>query len=92
MLYKFKSKAAGDLILLEPQGKQFLQLIGKTVQAKGIIEPGDMPAAIAALQAAIAQQEAEQDATGKKPGNKALRRRCLTASACASGASPLLTC
>ena len=60
MLYKFKSKAAGDLILLEPQGKQFLQLIGKQVDAKGIIEPGEMPAAIVALQAAIAAQEAEQ--------------------------------
>jgi len=60
MIYKFKSKAAGDLILLEPQGKQFLQLIGKQVDAKGIIEPQDMPAAIAALQAAIATQEAEQ--------------------------------
>ena len=62
MLYKFKSKAAGDLILLEPHGKQFLQLIGKQVDAKGIIEPADMPAAIAALQAAIAVQEAEQQA------------------------------
>jgi hypothetical protein len=60
MIYKFKSKAAGDLILLEPQGKQFLQLIGKQVDDKGIIEPQDMPAAIAALQAAIATQEAEQ--------------------------------
>ena len=60
MLYKFKSKAAGDLILLEPQGKQFLQLIGKEVQPQGIIEPADMPTAVVALQAAIAQQEAEQ--------------------------------
>ena len=86
MLYKFKSKAAGDLVLLEPQGKQFLQLIGKTVQAKGIIEPGDMPAAIAALQAAIAQQEAEQEAAREKARQQgaappvfdsiSLRQRC----------------
>ena len=86
MLYKFKSKAAGGLILLEPQGKQFLQLIGKTVQAKGIIEPGDMSAAIAALQAAIAQQEAEQDAAREKARQQgaappvfdsiSLRQRC----------------
>ena len=66
MLYKFKSKAAGDLILLEPQGKQFLQLIGKTVQAQGIIEAQYMPAAMAALQAAIAVQEAEQQAAKEK--------------------------
>ena len=72
MLYKFKSKAAGDLILLEPQGKQFLQLIGKQVDAKGIIEPGDMPAAIAALQAAIAAQESEQQAAKEQAKEKGL--------------------
>ena len=86
MLYKFKSKAAGDLILLEPQGKQFLQLIGKPVQAQGIIEPQEMLAAIAALQAAIAAQEAEQQLAkeqAKEKGQSApvfdnisLRQRC----------------
>ncbi|NBW55985.1 MAG: DUF1840 family protein, partial [Betaproteobacteria bacterium] len=35
MLYKFKSKASGDLILLEPQGRQFLSLIGKAIETKG---------------------------------------------------------
>jgi len=69
MLYKFKSKAAGDLVLLEPQGKQFLQLIGKTVQAKGIIEPSDMPAAIAALQAARGRSR-------RRPGESPATRRC----------------
>ena len=57
-LYKFKSKAAGDLILLEPQGVQFLQIIGKTPGPQGIIEPAQMLAAIAALQQAVQQQEA----------------------------------
>jgi hypothetical protein len=86
MLYKFKSKAAGDLILLEPQGKQFLQIIGKPVQAQGIIEPQDMPAAITALQAAIAAQEAEQQAAKAQAIEKgqpapvfesiSLRQRC----------------
>jgi len=46
MLYKFKSKATGDLILLEPQGRQFLSLIGKPVEPKGIIEPEHMAQAI----------------------------------------------
>ena len=86
MLFKFKSKAAADLILLEPQGKQFLQLIGKQVNAKGIIEPADMPAAIAALQAAITAQEAEQQAAKEQALEKgqtapvfesiSLRQRC----------------
>ena len=60
MLYKFKSKAAGDLILLEPQGRHFLQLIGKAVESKGIIEPEHMQVAISALQVAVKAQEAAQ--------------------------------
>jgi len=57
MLYKFKSKATGDLILLEPQGKLILTLIGKELGAQGIVLPNEMPAAIAALQAAVMQEE-----------------------------------
>jgi cyclopropane-fatty-acyl-phospholipid synthase len=57
MLYKFKSKATGDLIMLEPQGKQVLRLIGKEAGAKGIILPNEMLAAIDALHAAVAQEE-----------------------------------
>jgi regulator of protease activity HflC (stomatin/prohibitin superfamily) len=62
MLYKFKSKAAGDLIMLEPNGRRVLQVIGKDAAPKGIILPEQMPAAIAALEAAIAQEEADQQA------------------------------
>jgi Domain of unknown function (DUF1840) len=57
MLYKFKSKATGDLIMLEPQGKHILKLIGKESGAKGIILPSEMLAAIDALNAAVAQEE-----------------------------------
>jgi len=60
MLYKFKSKAAGDLILLEPQGRQFLSLIGKPVEPKGIIEAEHMAQAILALQEAVQTEEAQQ--------------------------------
>jgi uncharacterized protein DUF1840 len=62
MLYKFKSKAAGDLIMLEPNGRRVLEIIGKDPGPKGIILPEDMPAATAALEAAIARDEAEQKA------------------------------
>ena len=57
MLYKFKSKATGDLIMLEPQGKQILKLIGKEPGAKGIILPNEMLAAIDALHQAVADEE-----------------------------------
>lgn len=62
MLYKFKSKAAGDLIMLEPNGRRVLQVIGKDPGPKGIILPEEMPAAIQALDAAIQREEAEQKA------------------------------
>jgi hypothetical protein len=62
MLYKFKSKVTGDLILLEPQGKQILRLIGKEAGPQGIILPSEMLAAIDALHAAVAQEEAAQQA------------------------------
>ncbi len=58
MIYKFKSKAAGDVIMLGPNGDQVLGLIGKDPAAKGIIEPAAMRAAIAALETAIAAEEA----------------------------------
>lgn len=76
MLYKFKSKAAGDLIMLEPNGRQVLQIIGKDPGPKGIIEPSQMGAAIVALEAAIAREEAEQKKTEDEAlanGEKALR-------------------
>jgi len=62
MLFKFKSKAAGDLIMLEPNGRRVLQIIGKDPAPKGIIEPHQIPGAIAALEAAMAQEEAEHKA------------------------------
>ena len=59
-MYKFKSPAAGDLIMLEPNGQQILKIIGKAdspTPHQGILLPADMPAAVAALEAAIVQDE-----------------------------------
>ena len=75
MIYKFKSKAAGDVIMLAPAGDDVLRLIGKVPAAQGIIEAGSMTAAIAAIEQAVAADEAaraqaEKDAAadGKKLG------------------------
>jgi hypothetical protein len=62
MLYKFKSKAAGDLIMLEPNGRRVLEIVGKDPAPKGIILPEEMPGAITALEQAIAREEAEHKA------------------------------
>ena len=63
MLYKFKSKAAGDLVMLQANGQQVLRIIGKDAEQSaaptGIILPGDMAAAILALTQAVAQEEAD---------------------------------
>ena len=58
MIYKFRSKAAGDTLMLGPQGDLFLRSIGREPAGKGIIETAAMPAALAALQQAIEQDEA----------------------------------
>jgi hypothetical protein len=77
MLYKFKSKAAGDLIMLEPNGRQILQIIGKDPAPKGIILPAEMPAAVAALESAITREESEREAAAAQapdPGTPAAKR------------------
>ena len=60
MIYKFKSKAAGDLIMLEPNGDAMLRAIGREPAPKGIIEPGAMATAIEAIERSIAADEAER--------------------------------
>jgi hypothetical protein len=62
MLYKFKSKATGDLIMLQPNGERVLCIIGKDSGPTGIILPAQMKAAIDALNAAVAQEDADQKA------------------------------
>ena len=57
MLYKFKSKATADLIMLEPNGRQILRIIGKEPATKGILEVLEMPRAIEALRQAVQQEE-----------------------------------
>ena len=68
MIYKFKSKAAGDVIMLQPSGDRVLGLIGKDVTPKGIIEPAQMPAAIQALSDAVA---ADDDARSRRASGSA---------------------
>lgn len=81
MLYRFKSKNTGDVIMLEPNGRRILEIIGKDAGPTGIILPGQMPAAIDAIHAAIALEESrddeaenDDDAPGDAPG---LRQRAM---------------
>ena len=73
MIYKFKSKSAGDVIMMGPNGDHVMRLLGRPPASKGIIEAADMPAAIQALEQAVADEEArraeaekEAEAKGEK--------------------------
>jgi len=57
MIYKFKSQADADVIMLESNGDQMLTIIGKQPSAQGIVTVAQIPAAIAALEAAITAHE-----------------------------------
>jgi len=59
MLFKFKSKVTGDLIMLEPDAKRLLKIMGREDQVKGIFLSDQLPAAIASLESAVAQEEVE---------------------------------
>lgn len=91
MLYKFKSKATGDVIMLQPNGERVLEIIGKHSAAepsvKGILLTAHMPQALEALRHAINQEEAQRQqaiadaARDKQPAPKfeaiSLRQRAL---------------
>ena len=80
MLYKFKSKNAGDVIMLEANGRRVLEVIEKDAGPTGIILAAQMPAAIKSLQEAIALEESRDDTPeegvvqGDAPG---LRQRAM---------------
>lgn len=58
MLYKFRSQAAGDVIMLGTTGDAVMRLIGREPTGKGIFEAAHLPALIAALEKAVADDEA----------------------------------
>jgi hypothetical protein len=73
MIYKFKSKATGDLIMTQPVGDRVLSLIGKPAAAQGIIEVDQMAAAIGALESAVASESPQGAGEGGDGAAKADR-------------------
>ncbi len=66
MIYKFKSKADGDVIMTGPAGDDVLRMIGKSPAAQGIIENAAMGAAIAAIEKAVVAEDAARAAAEKE--------------------------
>ena len=67
MIYRFKSRATADVMMLGPQGDALLRALGREPSPRGIVEVADLPAAIAALQAAVAADEALRQAREALP-------------------------
>lgn len=63
MLFKFKSRACADLIMLEADARRILQAMTGNDAAQGIVQLADMPAALARLEAAVALDEALRKAS-----------------------------
>jgi Domain of unknown function (DUF1840) len=81
MIYKFKSKAAGDVIMMGPAGDEVLRLIGKAAAPQGIIDASAMVAAITALEQAVAADEsarAQAEREAKAEGKKLAPREGIT--------------
>ena len=60
MIYKFKSQADADVIMLESNGDQMLSIIGREPSVRGIVTVAQIPAAISALEAAVITHEAAE--------------------------------
>ncbi|AOW11926.1 hypothetical protein LPB72_02375 [Hydrogenophaga crassostreae] len=58
-LYRFKSRETGDLVMLQPHGRRILEILDKDLSS-GIIQPEEMPAAVAKLRDAADQEAADQ--------------------------------
>lgn len=85
MLYKFKSKAAGDVIMTAPVGDAVLRAMGREPASKGIFEAAALPGLARALEAAVVDDEVRrqqladeakaQGGSGAKPDNVSLKQR-----------------
>lgn len=69
MVYEFKSRATGNVVMTQAVAERLLGIIGKAAGATGIITVDQMPAAIAALQSAIAAEKTPSPAATGSTGN-----------------------
>jgi hypothetical protein len=66
MLFKFKSKAAADLIMLEADARRLLKIMLGDDPVKGIVLSQDLPTVLAKIDAAVLQDEALRKARAEK--------------------------
>jgi hypothetical protein len=59
MTYRFKTRKMADVVMVGANGDHLMRLLGREPAAQGVIEPADMAAAIAALERAVIEDEAD---------------------------------
>jgi hypothetical protein len=57
MMVTFKSRAAPDVVMLRDLAQYLLGLVGKRLDARGVIQHDELPAAIRRMESAIAEEE-----------------------------------
>lgn len=67
MIYRFKSQATADTIMLPHTGEQLLKIMGKELTPQGIITVAQIPAAIEALDQAVLDSEANGGSGAEAP-------------------------
>jgi hypothetical protein len=66
MLFKFKSQASADLIMLEADARHLLKIMLGDDPAKGILLVEDIPVALTALELAVSQDDAARKQRSEK--------------------------
>lgn len=66
MPYKFKSRATADLIMLDASARRLLGIVGKDADGPGIITAAQIPEALAALEQAVQNDEAQRAAAAAR--------------------------
>ena len=65
MTVRFRSKAGGDILMLDAHAHALYRLMGRDPSGQGILEPKDMAQALQVLDAAFAADEAARAASAE---------------------------
>ncbi len=90
MLFKFKSPAASDLIMLDADARKLLKIMLGDDPVKGIVQVKDMPGCIGALEEAVLQDETARKRQAEKADDEDVDAVPLDAIRLSQRATPML--
>jgi hypothetical protein len=85
MIYEFRSRATGSIVMMEKVAERMLGILGKPAGPQGIITVDQLPAAIACLRAAIADERHAREAAREAAHASAQATDALPAPAAGGG-------